>query len=160
MDANLTNPITRAELDKMLSVYATKLLWMNHVIEEEVTYPDVNDSLGDLAYYIQEWYKLQIMGIHANGAPLSKFLPYSLVTRWEFWTVFSRILYGNGNNIDWNNYYEKHLQLLKNANILQNTDHSLMELRGWILLMLYRSQKVKESNWSLELEEVSSITAG
>ena len=159
MDANLTNPITRAELDKMLSVYAIKLLWMNHVIEEWVTYPDVNDSLGDLAYYIQEWYKLQIMWIHANGTPLSKFLPHSLVTRWEFWTVFSRILYGNEYNVDGANYYVKHLDLLKNAGILKNTNPKLTELRGRILLMLYRSQNVKESNWSLTLEDIAAIAA-
>ena len=54
MKANLKNPITRAELDKMLSIYAIKLLGMKHATEKSVTYPDVSNKLGDLAFYIQE----------------------------------------------------------------------------------------------------------
>ena len=159
MKANLKSPITRAELDKMLSIYAIKLLGMKHVHEKSVTYPDVSNKLGDLAFYIQEWYKLQIMWIHADGSPLSKFSPNSLVTRWEFWTVFSRILYGNEYNVESSSYYVKHLDLLKNAGILTNTNPKITELRSRILLMLYRSQNVKESNWSISLEEIAAIVA-
>jgi hypothetical protein len=160
MKANLKNPITRAELDKMLSIYAIKLLWMKHATEKSVTYPDVSNKLGDLAFYIQEWYKLQIMWIHADGTPLSRFSPNSLVTRWEFWTVFSRILYGNEYNIESSSYYTKHLDLLKNAGILSNTNPKIMEKRSRILLMLYRSQNVKKSNWSISLEDIAAIVAG
>lgn len=160
MKANLKNPITRAELDKMLSIYAIKLLGMKHVTEKSVTYPDVSNKLGDLAFYIQEWYKLQIMWIHADGTPLSRFSPNSLVTRWEFWTVFSRILYGNEYNIESSSYYTKHLDLLKNAGILTNTNPKIMEKRSRILLMLYRSQNVKKSNWSISLEDIAAIVAG
>ena len=160
MKANLKNPITRAELDKMLSIYAIKLLWMKHATEKSVTYPDVSNKLGDLAFYIQEWYKLQIMWIHADGTPLSRFSPNSLVTRWEFWTVFSRILYGNEYNIESSSYYTKHLDLLKNAGILSNTNPKIMERRSRILLMLYRSQNVKKSNWSISLEDIAAIVAG
>ena len=159
MKANLKSPITRAELDKMLSIYAIKLLGMKHVTEKSVTYPDVSNKLGDLAFYIQEWYKLQIMWIHADGTPLSKFSPNSLVTRWEFWTVFSRILYGNEYNVESASYYVKHLELLKNAGILKNTNPKITELRSRILLMLYRSQNVKQSNWSITLEDIAAIAA-
>jgi len=158
MKANFSDPLTRAELDKMMSIYAKQLLWRNYVVNDTVSYPDVDNSLGDLPYYIQEWYKLQIMGIHANGTALSKFLPNLLVTRWEFATVFSRVLYGSVYNIDGANYYEKHLQVLKDAGILTNTNPSLVEVRGWVVVMLYRSQKVEESNWSISNEEVAEIT--
>jgi len=158
MKANFASPLTRAELDKMMSVYAKQLLGRSYVINENVSYPDVDNSLWDLPYYIQEWYKLQIMWIHANGSALTKFMPKLLVTRWEFATVFSRVLYGNLYNIDGANYYEKHLQVLKDAGILTNTNPSLVEARGWVVLMLYRSQKVEKSNWKISNEEVAEIT--
>jgi len=158
MKANFASPLTRAELDKMMSVYAKQLLGRSYVVNENVSYPDVDNSLWDLPYYIQEWYKLQIMWIHANGSALTKFMPRLLVTRWEFATVFSRVLYGNLYNIDGANYYEKHLQVLKDAGILTNTNPSLVEARGWVVLMLYRSQKVEKSNWKISNEEVAEIT--
>ena len=159
MKSNLSSPLTRAELDKMMSIYSKQLLWRTYVVNETVSYPDVDSRLGNLVYYIQEWYKLQIMGIHANGVALNNFLPNLLVTRWEFGTVFSRVLYWNKYNIDGANYYERHLQVLKDAGILTNTNPTLMEARGWVLLMLYRSQKVEESNWAISNEEIASITA-
>lgn len=159
MKANMNRNLTRAELAKMMSVYSEQLLGRSRVISGSANYPDVNDNLGDLAYYIQEWYKLQIMWIHANGSALSKFSPSSLVTRWEFGTVFSRVLYGNGNNINSSKYYEKHLQALKNAGILENTNPKLKETRWWVIIMLYRSQKVEKSNWNISLEEVANISS-
>lgn len=159
MKANLRKNLTRAELAKMLSVYSEELLWRTRIKNESVTYPDVSDKLGDLAYYIQEWYKLQIMGIHADGSALSKFLPNSSVTRWEFGTVFSRVLHGNKYNIGNSHYYEKHLEVLKDEWILTNTNPKLIEKRGWILLMLYRSQKIEASNWNISNEEIANITA-
>jgi hypothetical protein len=54
MKANLRKNLTRAELAKMLSVYSEELLGRTRVKNESVTYPDVSDKLGDLAYYIQE----------------------------------------------------------------------------------------------------------
>lgn len=159
MKANLRKNLTRAELAKMLSVYSEELLGRTRVKNESVTYPDVSDKLGDLAYYIQEWYKLQIMGIHADGSALSKFSPSSSVTRWEFGTVFSRVLHGNKYNIGNSHYYEKHLEVLKDEWILTNINPKLIEKRGWILLMLYRSQKVEASNWNISNEEIANITA-
>lgn len=158
MKANLRKNLTRAELAKMLSVYSEELLWRTRIKNESVTYPDVSDKLGDLAYYIQEWYKLQIMGIHADGSALSKFSPSSSVTRWEFGTVFSRVLHGNKYNIGNSHYYEKHLEVLKDEWILTNINPKLIEKRWWILLMLYRSQKIEASNWNISNEEIANIT--
>jgi hypothetical protein len=38
------------------------------------------------------------MGIHADGKPLNKFNPRGKVSRAEFATVLSRVLYGSVNN--------------------------------------------------------------
>lgn len=158
MKADMGKNLTRAELAKMMSVYSEELLGRTRIKNKWVTYPDVDSSLGDLEYYVQEWYRLQIMWIHADGSALSKFSPNSLVTRWEFGTVFSRVLHGNIYNIGNSHYYEKHLDVLKNEGILKNTNPKLIEKRGWILLMLYRSQKVEESNWNISNEEIVNIT--
>lgn len=158
MKADMNKNLTRAELAKMMSIYSEELLWRTRIKNIWVTYPDVDSSLEDLEYYIKEWYRLQIMGIHADGSALSKFSPNSLVTRWEFGTVFSRVLHGSIHNIGNSHYYEKHLKVLKDEWILKNTNHKLVEKRWWILLMLYRSQKVEATNWNINLDEIANIS--
>ena len=93
------------------------------------------------------------MWIDANGKSLEYFNPSGKVTRAEFATVLSRVLFGSANNQKGDNYREKHIQALEEAGILTNTDPTIQELRWWILLMLYRSQNDKTD------EETSDATA-
>jgi hypothetical protein len=137
--AELDRGITRAEMAKMMAVFATKISDKERVKTGIVKYADVDSSLGDLADYILLAYQLQIMGIDANGNPIENFNPHAEVTRAEFATVLSRILYGNKYNQQGSDFYSKHLQALKNASILKNTTPTMKELRGWVMLMLYRS---------------------
>nr|DAX38520.1 MAG TPA: S-layer homology domain [Caudoviricetes sp.] len=58
-----------------------------------VEYLDVDTDLGDLRDYIQMAYQFQIMGVKKDGTALENFHPYRSVTRAEFATVFSRVLY-------------------------------------------------------------------
>ena len=55
------------------------------------------------------------MGIKYDGTALSSFEPNKLVTRAEFATVFSRVLYGNKYNQAGENWAKGHLEALKNA---------------------------------------------
>ena len=138
--ARLTDGLTRAELAKMMSQYMTKVLWKTPVDAEKVEYFDVNESLGDLADYIQTAYAYKIMWINADGTPIKKFNPNGKVTRAEYATVFSRVLFGDKyNKSEWN-YYEDHLNALKEAGILTNTTPTIQEVRGWVMLMMYRSE--------------------
>jgi hypothetical protein len=52
-----------------------------------------------------------------------------LVTRAEFATVLSRVLFGNVNNQKGAKYREKHIRALEEAGILTNTDPTIQELR-------------------------------
>ena len=141
--ARLADGLTRAELAKMMSQYMTKVLWKTPVDTEQAGYGDVNESLGDLADYIQTAYAYKIMWINADGTPLKNFNPNGKVTRAEYATVFSRVLYGDKyNKSEWN-YYDAHLEALKEAGILTNTTPSIQEVRGWVMLMMYRSVNVK-----------------
>ena len=142
-EARLKDEITRAELAKMMSVYVTKVLGKQLVLTGVAQYPDVDLKMGDLADYIQLAYELQIMGIHHDGTALARFEPNKLVTRAESATVFSRVLYGAKYNQDGENFFEKHLEALKAANILKDTIPSMKEMRGWVMLMLMRAEVLK-----------------
>ena len=141
--ARLDQLLTRAELAKMMSVYVTKVLGKQPVLTGVAQYPDVDSKMGDLADYIQLAYQLQIMGIHHDGTALSHFEPNKFVTRAEFATVFSRVLYGAKYNQDGKDWANGHLNALKEAGILKNITPNMLELRGRVLLMLQRSTVAK-----------------
>ena len=141
--ARLDQPLTRAELAKMMSVYVTKVLGKQPVLTGVAQYPDVDSKMGDLADYIQLAYQLQIMGIHHDGTALPYFEPNKFVTRAEFATVFSRVLYGAKYNQDGEGWANGHLNALKEAGILKNITPNMLELRGRVLLMLQRSTVAK-----------------
>ena len=141
--ARLDQPLTRAELAKMMSVYVTKVLGKQPVLTGVAQYPDVDSKMGDLADYIQLAYQLQIMGIHHDGTSLPYFEPNKFVTRAEFATVFSRVLYGAKYNQDGEGWANGHLNALKEAGILKNITPNMLELRGRVLLMLQRSTVAK-----------------
>ena len=85
------------------------------------------------------------MWINADGTPIKSFNPNGKVTRAEYATVFSRVLFGDKyNKAEWN-YYENHLKALKDAEILTNTTPTIQEVRGWGMLMMYRSSQNSEA---------------
>jgi len=67
---------------------------------------------------------------------IDKFRPYDGVTRAEFGTALSRMLYWLA---DGNPYYTNHLSKLKKEWIIANDNPTLKELRGYVMLMLMRS---------------------
>ena len=139
--ARLDDGITRWEMAKMMVVFASKVLGKQPVKTDNPKYWDVSEQAWwDLAGYMNLAYQYQIMGINANGTPLRYFNPDGKVSRAEFATVLSRVLFGSTYNQSGDNYYERHIQALFEAWILKNTDPTIQELRWWILLMLYRSQ--------------------
>ena len=144
--ARLKDWITRAELSKMMVVFMSEVLKKQPVLSGNADYADVDNSLGDLADYIQKAYQYQIMWINADGTPIKNFNPNGKVSRAEFATVLSRVLFGSKYNQDGANYYEWHIKALAESKILTNTDPKIQELRWWIILMLYRSQNSETNN--------------
>lgn len=155
--ARLDQPLTRAELAKMMVVYIQKVVEKDPALTWDVTYADVDESLGDLAGYIKLAYQYQIMWINADGTPIEKFNPYGLVTRGEYATVFSRVLFGSKFNKEWADFYTNHLAALARAGILTNTTPTIQEIRGWVMLMMYRSSQNSEKIQTVasETEEVN-----
>ena len=143
--ARLDEPLTRAELAKMMVVYIQKVVQKDPVVTGDVSYSDVSEELGDLYGYIKLAYQYQIMWINADGTPIELFNPYGIVSRWEYATVFSRVLFGAKFNKDGEDFYTNHLEALKTAEILTNTTPSIQEMRGWVMLMMYRSSQNGEA---------------
>ena len=143
--ARLNNTITREQLAKMMVEFMSKVLGKKPIKTDVPKYIDVTvEGRGQEMYdYIVLAYQYQIMGIDAKWRPIQKFKPGGKVTRAEFATVLSRVLFGSTFNQSGPNYREGHIGALEDAGILTNTDPTITELRWWIILMLYRSQQPK-----------------
>ena len=97
-EARLFEPITRAELAKMMSVYATKFLEKVPLTGKVgcADFQDKDQTNLELAGFMQRACELEIMGLHSDGkTPLPAFRPNDLVSRAEFATVLSRMKRGN-----------------------------------------------------------------
>lgn len=133
--ANMTWWLTRIAMAKMLSYYAINILWMKPDESRINKFDDVNDNLS---YQYNNWvnlaYQLWIMWINMRK---NMFRPFDLVTRAEFWTALSRMLYwlADGKNV----YYETHLKKLAKEKIITNDNPNLRELRWYVMIMLMRS---------------------
>jgi hypothetical protein len=71
---------------------------------------------------------------------IDSFRPNDVVTRWEFATALSRMLYSTP---DWIPYYSTHILKLLKEWIITNSDPKINELRWYVMIMLMRSAK----NW-------------
>lgn len=129
---DMTWSLTRVAMAKMLSQYAINVLGKK---PDTSKYPNFNDVSIELnAMYdngVVLAYQLWIMWIG-----IENFRPYDTVTRAEFGTALSRLLYGTKN---WNPYYITHLNKLKQEWVISNTNPTLQETRWYVMLMLMRS---------------------
>lgn len=131
--AYIKGHITRAQLAKMMSRYATQVLWKEPDTSKSCIFSDTSRQDNELEHYIKIACQLGIM----NGdGPY--FNPSSMVTRAEFGTVLSRILYGTMHE-GGTPFYKAHLEALKNANIMTNINSDIVESRWNIMLMLMRA---------------------
>lgn len=139
--ANTNKEITRAELAKMISNYAKNVLRKESNASNECFF--INSNIEpSLVEFVTESCKLWLM-----WQWISDFRPNDFVTRAEFWTVLSRMLF---NTEDWvDKYYSNHLAKLKSEWIINNVNPDLKELRWFVMLMLMRSENNYE--WDLTI---------
>jgi hypothetical protein len=145
-DARLSDYLTRAEMAKIVVQYL-----LSETDKKADMLKDCSAFSASIARYNDEMKnymtlacQLGVMGVRPTGAPLPDFMPDSDVTRAEFGTVFSRILRGStyeGNDQAW---YQRHLQALKDNNIITNGDPMIKELRARVFLQLYRAAQRNE----------------
>ncbi len=139
--ANMGWKLTRIAMAKMLSQYAINILWKNPDTTKVNKFNDVSDKL-DEEYNngVTLAYQLWIMWINM---PENNFRPKDEVTRAEFATALSRMIYWTS---DWEykwteKYYTHHMEKLMKEWVITKNNPSLKELRGYVMIMLMRSVK-------------------
>ena len=134
-DADMYSGLNRIAMAKMLTNYAENVLGKdNFNTGRNCSFSDVSNSLDkDYDYWVTKACQLWIMWVNM---PNNKFYPNWWVTRAEFATALSRLLYWTK---DWTEkYYSTHITKLRREWIITNTDPALWELRGYVMLMLKR----------------------
>jgi len=136
--ARMNSPLTRIAMAKMLSNYAINVLWKDPDLAKWTPFfNDVTNKLNkqyDNAVTLS--YQLGIMWINMKN---NNFRPYDEVTRAEFATALSRMLY---NTEDWKwsiKYYEPHISKLYNEWIITNKNGKMKEKRWYVMTMLMRT---------------------
>jgi len=133
--ANMNWLLSRIAMAKMLSIYAVNVLWKTPDTSKVPNFNDVNSKLdNDYNKWVTLAYQLWIMW---QNMPNNLFRPYDLVTRAEFATALSRLLYWTKDWLD--SYYSTHLNKLRKEWIISNTDPRMREVRWYVMLMLMRS---------------------
>ena len=137
-NARLDGGLTRIQMAKMLSQFAINVLWQEPDVSRWVAnFSDVSKEL-DKKY--SNWVTLAYqLGIMWQNMKKNKFRPYDGVTRAEFATALSRMLY---HTQDWTwkiKYYEPHIAKLYSEGILNRVDPKRKEKRWYVMIMLLRS---------------------
>ena len=141
-------------LAKILTQYSINVL----DLEPEVwkawcnDFDDIANESAEMKYFIRTSCELWLMWLESDGkTPKKSFDPTKYVTRAEFGTTLSRLIYEGKYNLASeaeNTYpgawYSKHLQALKNAEIMNEIGGDRpqhIELRWYVMLMVMRYGK-------------------
>ena len=134
-NARPESELLRWQMAKILVNYAVNILWKEVTwIPSYCQWDDDEDwPTEEMRSYWKMACALWIMGIN-----VSSFEPMRQVTRAQFGSALSRLLWWNTYNNSWEEYYEGHLNALKNngyMNKIDNpTERTEIRQRVWILL--------------------------
>lgn len=137
--ADMEWQITRIALSKMISNYATNVLKKKVDTSKKCQFSDISDKLNsDYDNWATKACQLWLM-----WQWITKFRPYDKVTRAEFGTILSRLLYWNKHN-GWTPYYIRHINNLNIRWIMTNIINAekVNESRGNVMVMLKRSEEL------------------
>jgi hypothetical protein len=136
-EANIEGKLIRSHMAKMMVNYAVKVMGLKPDTTKTCSFDDIANQNAELKWYIKLSCQLGLMWVG-----MISFEPDAIVTRAQFGTILSRVLYGNQFN-GWSPYYANHLQALKDAGIMTNINNPerIKELRWWVMLMLMRADK-------------------
>ncbi len=138
--ADLNGNLTRIAMAKMLSKYAINVLWKTPDETKINQFNDVDEKLdSEYDNGVSLAYQLWIMWINM---PNNNFRPFDLVSRAEFVTALSRMRYGtpDGEYAGTAEYYKNHMEILSDKWIVSLLDPEMLELRGYVMVMLMRSK--------------------
>ncbi len=139
--ANMYGNLTRIQMAKMLSNYAINVMWLKPDDSRVNKFKDVSDKLNaEYNNAVTLSYQLWIMW---QNMPNNNFRPNDEVTRAEFVSAFSRMLYNtsDGEYRSTSKYYIHHMEKLEAEWIVTNTNPKMKEKRWYVMIMLMRSAK-------------------
>ena len=147
-EANLDWRLTRVEMAKMISNFSKTILRNMPDTSRKCAFDDIEGIEPVLKLSVMQACQFWLMWQNTN-----RFRPLDSVTRAEFWSILSRALfwetYQGGEP-----YYEKSLQVLNKLWIIKDiSDPNLEEKRGWVLMMLKRSEEYSKLN----LKEIEKL---
>lgn len=134
--ADMYGSLTRIAFAKMISSYVLQLGLQTPNTSLECSFSDVSTALD--AQYNNWVTTLCQLGLVGNWT--QNFRPFDLITRAEFGTMLSRAIWGDANN-GGEPYYINHLNALKSAGIMNNINPNIIEIRGYVMLMLQRTHE-------------------
>ena len=137
-EADMNGWLNRIAMAKMLSYFAENVLWIDDFdTRRTCNFIDVPTYLDrQYNYWVTKACQLGIMWVNM---PNNRFYPNWWVTRAEFATALSRLLYWTK---DWTDvYYSTHISKLYKKWIISNTNPNLREKRWYVMLMLMRADK-------------------
>ena len=145
--ARMNDWLTRKEMAKIISNYAVNILWKTPDTTKSCYFVDSNIN-PDLVQYVIESCQLWLM-----WQWVTSFRPKDSVTRAEFWTVLSRLLYWKTYEW-WKPYYTNHLRALQNNWIMSNISNPYMaEVRWYVMIMMQRSSWKEVNQWDEDKTE-------
>jgi len=137
--ANVNGKLLRKHAAKMVSQFALTVLGKKPDSLAICEFNDISNETPEMKYYAKLACKLGIMWLKPDGTPDTAFHPNDEVTRAQFGTMLSRLLYGNDNNGRPGKRYEAHLKALKSAGIMTKISKPMMlELRWYVMIMIER----------------------
>ena len=167
-DANIDGYLIRSHFAKMISEFAVNVLGIKPERWKEGCdkFNDISKLNDELHRLVITSCELWLMWLESNWiTPSKSFNPNDRVTRAQFGTVLSRLLFGGMYNVKDESsvykdkwfWYRDHLQALKDYWIMTKIDWDwpdYFERRGWVMIMLERADnywifawKVPAKNW-------------
>ncbi len=152
--ADMMWPLIRKHLAKMISEFSIKVLWNKPDTNKVCNFNDMWNETKEMQYYAKLSCQLYLMWLRPDWVtPMEYFDPNEVVTRAQFGTVLSRLLwqtqYAAGIN---EAYYSRHLEALRTNSIMTQIYGQwpyINELRGWVMLMLMRVNENKLADQSI-----------
>lgn len=138
--ANMDWDLIRSHMAKIMANYATKVLGKSPNTWIMCEFNDIANETSEMKFYAKLACQLGIMWLESDWIPAKEFNPRWIVTRAEFGTALSRLLYNKTFN-GWTPYYKNHLSALKKAGIIKDITDYNKEIRWYVMLMLMRAKK-------------------
>lgn len=145
-DARLGDSLTRSEMAKLSSIFATNVLWETPDESKQEfcsQFADISKLNGEMREYVIKACELWYMWYQSNGVDaLVKFRPYSPVTVAEASVIVSRMKWWNQNASSGKNWYKWHLYAAYNHRLLDDIRNPYKNITRWETFeMFYRASK-------------------